>query len=103
MFDKDLLVCLEVKSHEDYKYFGICNQMNQVLDERKLFPYLSLSLAAAPSFLHVAAALALLSPLPNATPYATNLTYSHYYVYLNLSIKFYDKALLLDSSINSPT
>jgi hypothetical protein len=68
VFDKDLLVCLEVKSHEDYKYFGICNQMNQVLDERKLFPYLSLSLAAAPSFLHVAAALALLSPLPNATP-----------------------------------
>jgi hypothetical protein len=47
--DKDLLDCLEVKSHEDYKYLGTCNRTNQVIDERKPFPYFSLYLRAASS------------------------------------------------------
>ena len=49
MFNQDLVVFLQIKSSRDYNYLGICNEINQVMDERKLFPYLSsLSLVRRP-------------------------------------------------------
>jgi len=39
MFEKDLLVCLQVKSSRDYKYLELCNKISNT--RAKIFPYLS--------------------------------------------------------------